>query len=140
MVKNNPYQPPLTVGATSEKPSDAANLREIASAQRQVNIAVLLYLSLVPINIGLSIASQSAAWAGIMLGIIAIGVIGFGAVSVYKLASVFHGKTIAVIHALGLLVPLLGIILLFMNSQKATKILQANGVKVGLLGANPKLL
>lgn len=136
METDNPYHPPLTAGTISGPSADRQELREIALAQRQVNLAVLLYLCLIPINVGLSILSESAPWAGIVLGVIALCVFGFGALSVYKLAAIFRGKTVAVIHALGLLVPLLGIILLFTNSQKATKILQANGIKVGLLGAN----
>ena len=90
---------------------------------------------MIPVNLTLSIASEKAAWAGVLLGIIVLVVVGFGAISVYRLAALFRGEVIAIVYVLGLLTPILGLILLISIRQKATTILQQNGIKVGLLAA-----
>jgi hypothetical protein len=137
MTSNNPYAPTTFVDAPTEG-EDRQRLRNIASAQRHVNLAVLLYLCLIPCNVLLSIVGNGSLLAGVLFAIAAIGIVIYGAVSVFRLAALFRGNAVAVIYVLGLLVPLLGLILLITISQKATKILTANGIKVGLLGANPK--
>lgn len=137
MATHNPYAPPGVREVTLAPSTDRSELRKIATAQRQVNIAALLYLLLVPGNIGLSNVTDGAPWTRIVIGVMALSVFTFGAVSVYKLAAIFRGKIVAVVHAIGLLVPLLGLLLLLSNSQQATKILRENGIRVGLLGANP---
>ena len=113
-------------------------LRDVASAQRQVSLAVLFYLCMVPVNVILSIMSEGAAWAGIVFGVVALCVLGFGAVSIFKLAALFRGKAVAIIYVLGFLIPLLGLLLLVSINHKATKLLKGNGIKVGFLGADPK--
>ena len=137
MSSTNPYDSPKVTRAEMDISTARDDLREIASAQRQVNFAVLFYLGQAPVSTGLAILAESTPWAYLPLVVIALCVFGFGAISVYRLAAIFQGKSVAIVHALGLLVPLLGLILLVSNSQRATKILQKNGVKVGLLGANP---
>ena len=92
---------------------------------------------MIPANLVLPVVSGGAEWARVILVLIGLCVFGFGAISVCRLAALFHGKVIAVIYALALLVPLLGLIMLVTISQKATSILKQNGVKVGLLGAKP---
>ncbi len=137
MSNSNPYAAPLATDAVVQG-AGREHLRKIASAQRNVNLAVLFYLALIPLNIVLSIVAAEVAWGAIVLGLAALAVLIFGAVSVYSLASLFHGPLGGVIYVLGLLVPVLGLILLVMLSSKATKILKSNGIKVGLLGANPQ--
>jgi len=139
MSTENPYAAPTT--ATTLAPDVGRDrLRKIATAQRQTNLAVLFYLCLIPLNIALSTVANGAPWAAIILGVAALAVLVFGAVSVYSLASQFRGKIVAVVYVLGLLVPLLGLILLISISSKATTILKDNGIKVGLLGANPSTI
>ena len=136
MATGNPYASP-TATATVAPHTDRERLRRIATAQRLTNLAVLFYLCLIPANIALSTVVDRAPWAAVVFAAVAISVLIFGAISVYGLAAQFRGKAVAVIYVLGLLVPLLGLILLVTISSKATTILKENGIKVGLLGANP---
>ncbi len=142
MSSENPYQPPETNSSITEEPEnqDQDRLRKIASAQRQVNIAVLLYLGFMPLNIVFSELAAQFPLAVILLPISILIVFLFGIISVYRLAAIFRGPIVAVFYVLGFLVPLLGLLLLVSISGKATKELRNNGIKVGLLGANPNTI
>ncbi|MCA9157448.1 MAG: hypothetical protein KDA72_03930 [Planctomycetales bacterium] len=139
MSSENPYLPPASTSLGSSMPIPQAKerLRRIANAQRQVNLALLLYIAIFPVSFGLGAVGGGAPWAALLLGLFALAVIILGAISVYRLAAVFRGKVVALIYVIGLLVPLLGLLLLLSISGKATKELRAAGIKVGLLGANP---
>jgi len=138
----NPYSSPTTESAApvAQLGSDRERLRRIATAQRQTNLAVLLQFLLFPASIGVSAVAGDAPWAGFVIGIVALCVVVYGAVAVFRLASVFRGKVVAVIYVLGLLVPLLGLLLLLSISSKATTILQEHGIHVGLLVADPSVI
>ena len=138
MSQNNPYATPAVTSPAPPVVNDRDRLKRIASAQRNVMIVILLYVCLLPINIGLSSLGPNVPWAEVALPIIIFIIFGLGVVSMYRLASIIRGPGIAVIHALGLFVPILGLLLLLSNSGKATRELQQAGIKVGLLGANPK--
>ncbi len=142
MSSENPYRPPETNSSITEEPEnqDQDRLRKIASAQRQVNIAVLLYLGFMPLNIVFSELAAQFPLAVILLPISILIVFLFGIISVYRLAAIFRGPIVAVFYVLGFLVPLLGLLLLVSISGKATKELRNNGIKVGLLGANPNTI
>lgn len=140
MAEANSYEPLSATTTPEQEASERSRLREIAAAHRQVNLAVLFYLCMAPINAALAIVGDNAMWAKVLLGVIGVAVLNFGAVSVYSLAEKFRGKTVAIVHAMGLLAPFFGLILLVLNSQEATKLLQAKGIKVGLLGANPETI
>jgi asparagine N-glycosylation enzyme membrane subunit Stt3 len=137
MSIENPYKSPETVSPGSDAPKDRDRLRRIARAQRQVNLAVLLYLAIIPVNLALGAVGGGAPWVSVVLGLFVLIILGLGATSVYKLASIFRGNVVAVVYVLGLLVPLLGLLLLLSISGKATKELREAGIKVGLLGADP---
>jgi hypothetical protein len=143
MTSENPYTAPAVEpsvppqGITGTASPDRERLRKIASAQRSVNYAVLAYLLMIAANLSLSSMVGDAAWTGAVFGLSALVVLLYAARSVYRLASIFRGKVVAVIYVLGMLVPLLGLILLFSISSKASTILQEHGIKVGFLGANP---
>ncbi len=136
MSIDNPFQSPQVVSVQAEAANDRDRLRRIALAQRQVNIAVLLYLSLIPVNLVLGAVGQGANWASLVVLVLGLIVLGLGAVSVYKLASIFRGKIVAVIYVLAMLLPLIGLLMLLSISRKATKELRAAGYKVGLLGVD----
>lgn len=141
MTQDNPYQSPLTTPPVIRSSEDnRERLRAIASAHRLVNLAVLFYLCLIPFNVAIRLAGEEAVWAALAISLVALGVALFGAIAVFRLASLFMGTPLAVIYALGLLIPCVGLILLVLISQKATRILQQHGIKVGLLGADPSTI
>ena len=73
----------------------------------------------------------------IVLGLIALGVIVAGAVFAVRMASVLHGTGIAVLFAILLLIPCVGLIALLVLNSQATAELKKAGLRVGLLGADP---
>lgn len=139
MSTENPYAASV-VESKLVSGGDRERLRKIATAQRHVNFAVLFYLCLFPFNIAVSAIAGDTIWAALLTLVAVLAVLVYGMVSVFCLASLFHGTVSAVFHVLGLFVPLLGLVILIMISSRATTILRANGVKVGLLGANPKTI
>ena len=140
MSIENPYRTPETLPADFDPAFDRDRLRRIATAQRQVNIAVLLYLGLIPMNIVLAGVGGAQAWAGIFLGLYLLVVLVLGVFSIFRLAAIYRGNVVAFLYVIGLLVPLLGLLLLLSISNKATKELRKAGVRVGILGADPKLI
>ncbi|QDS94879.1 hypothetical protein FF011L_36610 [Roseimaritima multifibrata] len=88
----------------------------------------------------MSAIAGDTIWAALITLVAVLAVLVYGMVSVFWLASLFRGKVVAVLYVLGLFVPLLGLVILIVISSKATTILRANGIKVGLLGANPKTI
>ncbi|MEL6107124.1 MAG: hypothetical protein AAFU85_13865 [Planctomycetota bacterium] len=133
----NPYQAPLSVPSGDGFPGDPDRLLKIAKAQRSVNLALLMYLGLIPINVGISLAGEVASWVGFALILYILVMLVFGAVSVFRLASVLRGRGLAILYLVGMIIPLIGAILLLSLSSRATRELRAAGIKVGLLGANP---
>ncbi len=127
----NPYSPPTSDPGSPAGINQTADLSSLASGQRHVNYALLLYLSAVGLSLLLPKSSTGAA-------IFAVGVIGIGIyilVSVFRLAKVLHGTGFAIVYLLGMLIPLVDLLLLLILNRRATKKLKEAGYKVGLLGA-----
>lgn len=133
MSSENPYEAPTMDAVATQNTANREHLIRVARAQRLVMLAILAYLGLIPLNL----VSLRVPAIGLIVIPAAVCVLVFGAITVYRLAALFRGNAVAVVYVLGLLVPLLGLLLLLSVSQKATALLKANGIKVGLLGANP---
>lgn len=131
MSSENPYEAPASQEPVTES-TNREHLRNVAKAQKRVLLAVLAYLAVLAANIFL----QAMPELRMVLPIAVVCVFLFGAVAVYRLAALFRGKVVAVLYVVGMLVPCLGLLLLLSISQQATTLLQKNGVKVGLLGAD----
>jgi DNA-directed RNA polymerase subunit RPC12/RpoP len=105
-----------------------ADLREVALYQRVVLFLILAYIGVVASQFALE---PDDRW---MLLFVAVPVVVAAAVFVFLLAvKLYEGLGVA----LGVLtlIPLVGLIVLLVVNQKATGTLQANGYKVGFLGA-----
>lgn len=140
MSIDNPYRAPVSEGPHVDMPQDRERLRRIAGAQRLVNVAVLLYLGIIPINVGLRMTGVVASWIGLLVLVYLFVVLVVGVIAVFRLASMFRGTVVALLYLVGMIVPLLGLLLLVSLSGRATKELRAAGINVGLLGANPKTI
>jgi hypothetical protein len=136
-MNENPYRSPETplagpvVGVLSGSRED---LRAVAKYQRGLLICVLInIISLVlpyilPPN--LLLAAQ-----------ICVGIAGLvGLVFVFLLSTKVYGIGAGILLGILTLVPCLGLIVLLIINQKATTVLRQNGIKVGLLGADPKTI
>ena len=139
----NPYQPPYPgqapyqyspPGPPLPPPHERERLMRIASDQRMINIIVLVYF-------GTGVASSSFGTSAplpfrALLGFLALGVIVAGAVFAVRMASALHGTGIAVLFAILLLIPCVGLIALLVLNSQATSELKKYGLRVGLLGAD----
>ena len=111
----NPYETPSNsseFSATRGLDAKQSSIQQIANGLRQVNIAVFLYLCIVPINMLFVTAGEKFPFDGLSLVAIPFLIFGFGAFAVYNLALLLRGKTFAALCAIGLLVPLLGFLVL----------------------------
>jgi hypothetical protein len=66
--------------------------------------------------------------------VLVVGLI--AAIFTILLAMKTHGTGLGIILGVLCLVPILGLLILLLVNQKATTVLQLNGIKVGLLGAD----
>ena len=98
-----------------------------------INLIVLAYF-------GASVAgAQISAIPGgrYLVGAIAIVILVAGVVYAVRMASALHGTGVAVLCAVLLLVPCLGLLVLLVLNSQATAQLKKAGLRVGLLGADP---
>lgn len=130
----NPYQPPHPgQGPYYPTYQDQARLQRIASDQRMINLIVLAYF-------GASVAGSTiSAFPGgkYVVGLMAIAIIGAGIVYAVRMASALHGTGVAVLCAVLLLVPCVGLLVLLVLNSQATARLKQAGLRVGLLGVDP---
>lgn len=134
-MDENAYRAPMSEGAALGVLSGRhEDVRSVALYQKGILVCILLNLFAVAGQFLLPPELSSFVRAGIIL----IGLV--GTVFVFLLATKVYGVGLGVL--LGILlfgvsafVPLIGLIILLVINGKATKVLQQNGYKVGLLGA-----
>lgn len=133
----NPYQPPQPGQAPYfQGQVDHARIRRIASDQRMINIVVLAYFG----SGLLTSAIRSIPGGQYVIGLVAVAVIGAGAFYAVRMASALHGTGIAVLCAILLLIPCVGLLTLLVLNSQATAELRKAGLHVGLLGVDPSQL
>ena len=131
MMSYNPFEAPASnsrvIGIVSGSRED---LLKVAKYQKGILVCILVYI--------LAVAGQFALPPQIRplvgLGVLVVGLI--AAVFTIRLAMKTHGTVLGIILGLLCLVPILGLLILLLVNQKATTVLQLNGIKVGLLGAD----
>jgi len=140
----NPYEAPApipqeltpAVGVLSGTRQD---LRSVAMYQRGIIACILLYI--IAFIAQTLITSQRTAeiplWVGVLSVLATLGIIVAGAVFVFLLSIKVYGPALGVLLGILTLIPCLGLLALLRVNAKATTVLQQNGIKVGLLGANP---
>lgn len=131
-LEDNPFRAPesdLRVeGVLSGTRED---LRSVATYQRYVMLCILIYLIAV---IGQFAVPQEMR---IFIALPVLVVMLTGTVFVFLLSTKVYGTVQGVLLAILTLIPCIGLIVLLIINSKATNVLKANGIKVGLLGANP---
>jgi heme/copper-type cytochrome/quinol oxidase subunit 4 len=140
-MSDNPYEAPSQLPGDSSLQGDREQLRRVARSQKNVLYCLLA-------NIGLNIVSFAVQRGGdpeagpsiatLIVGVFAIGVIVASIYFVYQLTkSMGQQPAIAVILSLCMCIPCVSLIVLLVVNQQATGLLQKNGVKVSLMGADP---
>jgi len=130
-MTDNPYQSPQTTSqATGVLSGSRDDLRNVARCQQGILVCISVYLLAL---VGRFLLSPELAPL-VNIGAIFGGV--GGAVCVFLFAIKTYGTGRAIVLGILSLVPLIGLIILLVVSEKVTNILKQNGIKVGLLGAN----
>ncbi len=138
----NPYASP-SLGPDGPMPV-AHNLREVASKQRLLVLAVGIMLILQAINIGLNFmprvndsSDSMLASVSLAISILYLGVVIFSIVALLMLAATLHyGLASRILLAVLMFCPCVNIITMLVINGQATKILTRGGITVGFFGAN----
>lgn len=130
-TEENPYAPPkttdLALGVRSGRRED---LRSVAVAQKSILICIALYLAGI---VGQFFIPLEYRWY-LAIGVMILGLVAM--VSVVLLAMKVYNPVTGIIYGLGTIIPCVGLIILLVINQKATKTLELNGHHVGLFGAD----
>lgn len=131
-MSDNPYQAPQSddaavVGVRSGRRED---LRSVALYQKGILICILINLCII---VGRIFVPQGVQ---LLLLLVYIPVALAGVVCIFLLAMQVYNTALGVLFGLLTFVPCLGLIVLLVVNSKATSVLQLNGYKVGLLGAD----
>lgn len=128
----------------SENPSSTwtrVEIVEIAKWQRYVMWLILAQIAGFLLFVAAAFAGPACRAVidalGLLLlaGLVAVGVLTI--CSVYKMAKALRKESTAIVYALLALISWIGLILLLSLSSQATRVLQENGIRVGLMGGNP---
>lgn len=130
-MSENPYQSPMAeervVGVVSGRRED---LKSVALYQKGILFCILIYLLTV---VGQFLIPENLR---VVLGIVFILLALTSTAFIFLLAIKVYNVGIGILLGLLAMVPCIGLIVLLTINGKATKILQQNGFKVGLLGAD----
>ena len=107
------------------------DLRSVAKSQKGILVCILLYIIAVVLQLILPDELALIVAAGVL-------VVGIAAtVFVFQLAIKVYGSGAGILLGILTLIPVIGLLVLLIINGKATRTLKANGIKVGLMGANP---
>jgi hypothetical protein len=108
------------------------DLRTIALRQKTVMYCILGYFPLAVAIFALPPESLR------VVGLLAIGVTLTMAAFVFMLSLAVYSTGIGIVLGIFTLIPVLGLIPLVIINEKATNILRAHGIRVGLMGADSR--
>jgi hypothetical protein len=134
MQESNPYAAPVAIDPNQIMlPEDAARLLGIAKAQRGLMMSILGYLVSLLLLFALGqMESELIFMPGVLLLASSLGGLVFLIMLTYRLS----GVVLAIVVGLCFLIPLVGLLLMFLMSGKASRLLKKAGFKIGLLGAD----
>jgi hypothetical protein len=131
-MSDNPYQSPTTeariVGVNSGTREDL-----VAVARYQKGVLVCILLNILTIFARLLVPPDVAILLTLAMFVVGLAGTIFVVLLAMKVYSTLAGIVVGVLS----LVPCINLLVLLIVNGKATSILKRNGIKVGLLGANP---
>ena len=136
---SNPYQSPEAPSSSTLPDFSGGNtrefLREVARRQRLVLLAVGLNIIFNVLAMALNTGENPLLAIGV--AVVALGIVAFSMFAMFQLANRVYGMAAAIVCSLLMLVPCISLITLLVVNQRATSLLQAARIKVGLFGADP---
>jgi hypothetical protein len=118
---------------TLEYAKSPEGVRYIATAQKRIILCILVQLCLYAILIAGQVALPLPVRLALLLAMLTTNVVAM--VFVFQLTTKLYGTAIGIVLGILVLMPCAGLITLLIVNSKATALLRANGLKVGLLGA-----
>jgi len=145
-MNENPYQSPVeqkpVTGAQAImglRTGSIEELRKVASNQRGVLTCILLQLFIIGAQFVLRVAAGGEPDAFLQLvfslALITVGII--SAIYIFRLAIRLYPPAVGIAMGILTLIPCIGLLVLMVLNGKATSVLRLNGIRVGLLGADP---
>lgn len=134
-MSQNPYSPPQSISPNATQIGPTREyLRRVATFQRFVLYALLANIlgNIAAFFVPAGNLFLQLAFLTVLLMIVALTM-----VSIFTLANEVYNVGVGILCAILVIIPCIGLITLLVVNQKATSVLQANGVKVGLMGAKP---
>jgi hypothetical protein len=107
-----------------------ADLRNLATYQKVILVCILAYIVLVILNFVLPTSLQ------LVVGLVGLCLSLAATVCVFLLATKVYSTGLGILLAILTLIPLIGLVVLLIINGKATSILRAHDIPVGLLGAD----
>jgi len=138
-VSINPYQSPQAEGGPVQPTRSREYLRAVASNQRGVLYCLLGQLVLhiaVQAFPMLDGSNAQAIATALVIAVGALAIVIAGGVFCYRLAAKLGTRSGAVLYTCFSLIPCVGLAVLALLNLKATSVLRAHGVSVGLMGAS----
>ena len=135
---DNPYEAPKAeLRAKGVRSGTQADVRQVAIAQKAILICILIQM----LNIGFQVlvgVGKLPVPPAVLLSASIVSLISIvvSAVFVFVMAIRVYNTGLGILFGAIALIPCIGLIVLLVVNDKATKVLQANGHKVGLLGVH----
>jgi hypothetical protein len=130
MSQPPPTTPP-TLNYAPPPPRPRADLRNIAIRQRRVIFCILAYFIAMIMQF---VLPPDLITSGLSM----IAVMIMAAVFVFMLALDVYGTGEGIIMGILALIPLVGLIVLLLINNRATRLLRQHGIRVGLFGADTR--
>lgn len=133
---SNPYESPQQVTYLDAGVPEKESLRKIARYQQRVLYALLANI-LANVSVIAAAAGGFQATSNLLSIVVGLPVIIFGMAAIFLLARELYHWAVGVLCAVLMVVPCISLLTLLVVNGKATSYLQARGIKVGFMGANP---
>jgi hypothetical protein len=134
-MSQNPYEAPrVTDAAIGVKSGRREDLLPVAQYQKGIIYCILANIVLFILNLAAG-QSQSTVAGLVIVGLYAIVAVA-QLVLIALLAAKVYNVVLGIFIGIFSFVPCLGLLLLLVVNQKATSVLQQNGIRVGLMGAD----
>lgn len=135
-----PAPAPITAATINAAVSEAsgytsADLRHLGKCQGQLMLALLISIVFNVVARILDLA-HAGLLVDLVVVVVALGVVGFAIYTAARLASALRYPVWGIVLlCIGLIIPCVSLIIMFVLTVQSSKILKAAGIRIGLMGA-----